>query len=76
MSTTLTVRADDQLRLELDRKAKARGVSVSQLVREILREALVEKPLGTLVGHLEGSLELADPKDSWQQAIQDRNWRP
>ena len=40
MGTTITIRADDSLRDALAEKAEAMGKTVSELVREILIEAM------------------------------------
>lgn len=76
MATTLTIRADDELRGELQRRASVEGKTVSEVVREILHQALAEEPLGTKVGHLRG--RLAAPlhdTDPWRKKLQDHNWR-
>lgn len=76
MRTTLTVRTDESLRKALARRAKAQGKSISELVREILEEALAERPFAARVGHLRGGLELpGEPSDPWRRRIRDRNWR-
>lgn len=76
MRTTLTVRADEALRKALARRAKAQGKSMSELVREILEEALAERPLAAKVGHLRGGLEIPrKPSDPWRRQIRARNWR-
>jgi len=77
MSTTLTVRTDESLRKALARRAEAEGKTVSEIVREILEEALVERPLSEKIGHLRGGLRLPrKSSDRWRQQIRDRNWRP
>ena len=76
MSTTITVRASEALRRALDQQAAARGKTVSALVREILEEAVAERPLKDRVGHLRGSLGPArGSADSWRQRLRERNWR-
>lgn len=77
MATTLTIRADDELRGELQRRASVEGKTVSEVVREILQQALAEEPLGTKVGHLRGRLATpARDTDSWRKQLHDHNWRP
>jgi hypothetical protein len=50
---------------------------VSALVREILDEAVTERPLGERIGHLAGRLELpGEPDDAWARKIREHNWRP
>ena len=76
MRTTLTIRTDESLRNALARRAEAQGKTVSEIVREILEEALVERPLSAKTGHLRGGLKLPRKhSDRWRQQIRDRNWR-
>jgi predicted transcriptional regulator len=76
MSTTLTIRADRDLRVALEKRAKAERKTVSGVVREILEDALTERPLEAKAGHLRGSLSLAsEPSDPWRKQIRARNWR-
>ncbi len=76
MRTTLTIRTDESLRKALARRAEAQGKTVSEIVREILEEALVERPLSAKTGHLRGGLKLRRKQsDRWRQQIRDRNWR-
>jgi len=76
MSTTLTVRTDEELHEALKERASAQGRTVSDLVREILEEKLAERPLVSRAGHLKGRL---DPPpgddDSWRRQLRERNWR-
>jgi len=77
MSTTLTIRADDELREALRRRAEMQGKTVSELAREILSEALAERPLGARTGHLRGRLALrAATSDPRRERIKKLNWRP
>ncbi len=75
MSTTLTVRTDDRLRKALEKRATDVGQTVSACVREILDEAVAERPLAQKTGHLRGQLELDPPNDPWSQELAERNWR-
>lgn len=76
MSTTLTVRTDEGLRRALQRRAETEGKTVSGLVREILEEAVAERPMAARVSHLKGSLDLpSHPKDPWRRRLRERNWR-
>jgi hypothetical protein len=77
MTTSLTIRADPALKQALARRAAAKGLTTSELAREILRDALAQRPLGQRVGHLRGTLdESAVPGDAWRQSLRARNWRP
>ncbi len=75
MSTTLTIRTDKPLLDALARRAKMERKTVSQVVREILEDAVVERPLSDKVGSLRGSLRIAEPRTGWQRQIRARNWR-
>lgn len=77
MSSTLTVRTDDALREALQERAASQGKSISSLIREILRDAVKEKPVASRAGHLKGTLELpVDDGDPWREQLRARNWRP
>jgi plasmid stability protein len=77
MTTSLTIRTDPALKEALSRRAEAKGVTTSELAREILSEALAERPLGQKVGHLRGTLDESAPRvDAWRKALRARNWRP
>ncbi len=77
MSTTLTVRTDEDLSDALRQRAAAQGKTISRVVREILEEALSERPIGMRAGHLKGRLEVpADDEDPWRRQLRERNWRP
>lgn len=76
MSTTVTIRTDEALRRALEERARARGTTVSQVVREILRDALEDRPLESRTGHLRGRLTLeAAQIEPWRQSLRERNWR-
>ena len=76
MRTTLTIRTDDSLREALAKRAKSQGKSVSTLVREILEEAVAERPLKDRIGHLRGRLRLDKAvTGDWRHSIRKANWR-
>jgi plasmid stability protein len=76
MANTLTIRTDETLREALKQRAASQGKTVSEVVREILEQALLERPLASRVGHLRGGLQLPQPTpDSWQEQLAKRNWR-
>ncbi|HET8699507.1 MAG TPA: hypothetical protein VFO94_18630, partial [Gammaproteobacteria bacterium] len=74
-STTITIRANQALRDALVKRARAEHKTVSHVVREILEDSLVERPLGERLGKLRGNLRVAEPAGSWQREIRKRNWR-
>jgi predicted transcriptional regulator len=76
MSKTITIRADRALVAALAKRAKAEHQSVSEIVREILAQALIERPLVDKVGRLRGSLRVAESRGAWRRQIRERNWRP
>jgi plasmid stability protein len=76
MRTTLTIRTDPELRKALEERAFAQGKTVSALAREILREALDERPMELRTGHLRGRLRLGGVRSgSWREVLRERNWR-
>jgi plasmid stability protein len=77
MRTTLTIRTDEKLREALQKRAAIQGKTVSELAREILSEAVAERPLAERVGHLRGRLNLGQStSDPWRKHLRERNWRP
>lgn len=76
MSTTITLRADKSLRDALIRKATSEKKSISEVAREILEFALVERSLAERIGRTRGTLGIARKLSGWQRQIRDRNWRP
>jgi plasmid stability protein len=75
--TTLTIRTDEKLREALRKRAALQGKTVSELAREILSEALEERPMIAQIGHLQGRLKHpSDTSDAWRKKIRERNWRP
>jgi plasmid stability protein len=78
VSTTLTVRTDEALREALRVRAAAQGKTVSQLVQEILEDAVRERPASVRSSHLRGRLDLREePEDDpWREQLRERNWRP
>lgn len=75
MSKTLTIRLPDAQDEALTTRAKALGLTRSELVRELIEKGLDEQPLGRTIGHLRGRLSLSQRKGSWPGLIKDRNWR-
>lgn len=76
MSITLTVRTDESLRKALEERARAQGKTLSEFVREVLREAVDDRPLAARTGHLRGRLTLdRQDADAWREELRRRNWR-
>ena len=76
MGKTIAVRVDAMLEKALDERARASGMTVSQVVRATLRDAFAERPLGERIGHLRGALKVRDDQDDpWRRTLRDRNWR-
>ena len=76
MRTTITVRADQDLREALAGRAALEGKTISAIVREILQEALAERALGDRAAHLRGKLAIEGDNDEWRGRLRERNWRP
>ncbi|HVR28704.1 MAG TPA: ribbon-helix-helix protein, CopG family [Thermoanaerobaculia bacterium] len=76
MHTTITIRADEKLREELEKRAAALGKSLSQVVRDILNDAVAGGSVRERAGRLRGSLELPRrPEEEWRRQLHRRNWR-
>lgn len=76
MSTTLTIRIAADEREALIRRATQRGLTVSELVRDILREGLAERSMSAKAGHLKGRLRIKRTAAvSWRRQIREHNWR-
>lgn len=77
MEKTLTIRLDSEQHEALMGAARQKGKTVSELVRDTLQKALMERPIVAKAGHLKGRLTLKRSlKGSWRRAIKERNWRP
>lgn len=74
-NTMLNVRVSAELREALDRRAAGRGISVSELVRDLLERELASRPLGDRIGALKGSLDAPPAVAGWRRRIRDHNWR-
>jgi hypothetical protein len=76
VSTTITIRITRDARDALIRRATEVGLTVSELVREILQQGLAERPVSARAGHLKGRLRMhRRTADAWRRRIQERNWR-
>lgn len=75
MGKTIAVRVDGALEQAIEERARASGMTVSEVVREALRDALAERPLCERIGHLRGSLGVRADDDPWRRALRERNWR-
>lgn len=76
MSTTLTIRTDESLRKALAERASAQGKTVSELAREILRNALEDRALEERTSHLKGRLRLGQKQtEAWRRTLREHNWR-
>lgn len=74
----MAVRVETELWDAAVRRAQILGTSVSEVVREALRDAVVARPLSDRLGILRGSIQsdTADSsKDEWQSEIRSHNWR-
>jgi hypothetical protein len=75
MEKTITIRLDRKKDLALTRRARERGKTKSEFLRELIDKALVSEPLGRRVGHLAGSIELPSPDMDLLRQLKERNWR-
>ncbi|WP_423926739.1 hypothetical protein [Candidatus Palauibacter sp.] len=63
------------MREAIDRRAAAEGTTVSGFVRETLREAVADRPVGERIHHLKGTVRMDVEDDEWRAALRSRNWR-
>jgi predicted transcriptional regulator len=75
MNKTIAVRVDPELEKALEERARTSGMTVSQVVRETLREAFAERPLSERIGKLRGAIEIREDDDAWRRTLRARNWR-
>jgi predicted transcriptional regulator len=76
MEKTLTIRLDSEQQEKLGKTAKMLGKTVSELVREILQQAMAERSVAAKAGHLKGTLSLTPARrDPLARKIKERNWR-
>ena len=77
MRQTIAIRADAALREAIAERAAAQGKTISAFVREVLEQAVEDRPLQSRAGHLRGALDLSSAvDDAWRNRLRDRNWRP
>ena len=75
MGMTLSIRTSETLHEALGERARLQGKSVSELVREILENAMVERSVLERTRHVVGSLDFEVDGDEWRRKIRERNWR-
>lgn len=75
MSKGISFRAGEKLRQALTERAQRQGKTVSELVREILEDAVVEPSLLERTRHVIGRLDFEVDDDVWRRQIHERNWR-
>ena len=78
MSTmpSLVIPTDEKLQEALQERAAMEGKTVPELAREILREAVAERPLAERIGHLRGRLHLEkETSDPWRAHLRESNFR-
>ncbi|WP_419943030.1 hypothetical protein [Candidatus Palauibacter sp.] len=73
--TILAVRLEEDLREAINRRAAADGTTVSGFVRETLREAVADRPIGERIRHLKGTVRMGADDDEWRTTLRSRNWR-
>ena len=76
LSKKITIRIDDELRTAIEELALASGLSVHEVIRRALREALAKPAMRGRIGHLRGSVRLSESRASWRTHRRERDWRP
>jgi hypothetical protein len=67
---------DEGLREALEARGREQGKPLSEVAREILGNALEERPLEIRTGPLQGSLSLGKRTPApWREELRHRNWR-
>lgn len=72
---TIAVRVDPTLEKALEERARTSGTTVSEVVRETLREAFAERPLSERIGDLRGTIDIREDDDAWRRELRSKNWR-
>lgn len=73
---TVTIRLDKKQNDALTRRAKQRGQTKSKFVRELIKNALLNVPLGVRVSHLAGAIDnFPQSLKGWRREMKERNWR-
>ena len=75
MDKTITIRLDQEQDAALTRLAKTLGKTRSAVVREVINQALSERPISERAGYLKGTVKLPRPKDAWSKHLRKQNWR-
>lgn len=75
MERTLTIRLDKGQDEALTGRARALGKTRSELVRDLIDQAISDKPIGGRAGHVKGRVELPRTSAGWRRALKERNWR-
>jgi predicted transcriptional regulator len=75
MDKTITIRLDQEQDAALTRLAKTLGKTRSAVVREVLNQALSDRPISERAGYLKGTVKLPRPKDAWAKHLRKQNWR-
>lgn len=75
MERTLTIRLAKVQDLALARRARSLGRTRSELVRDLIDQAVADRPLGRYLRHLKGRVELPRVKSGWGRELKNRNWR-
>ncbi|MBI3049746.1 MAG: ribbon-helix-helix protein, CopG family [Acidobacteria bacterium] len=75
MERILTIRLGTGQDQALTVRARALGKTKSELVRDLIEQAVTDEPLGRRARRLKGRLQLPRPTSGWRRTLRDRNWR-
>lgn len=75
MERTLTIRLGKVQDVALAQRARSLGRTRSELVRDLIDQAVTARPLGRHLRHLKGRVELPRVKSGWRSELKDHNWR-
>jgi ribbon-helix-helix CopG family protein len=75
VNRTLTIRLDEVQDEALTGRARALGKTRSEVVRDLIDQAISSQPVGRLAGHLKGRVALPRTATGWRRGLKERNWR-
>lgn len=75
VNRTLTIRLDEEQDEALAGRAHGLGKTKSELVRDLIDQAISNQPMGRRVGHVKGRVALPRAHAGWRRALKERNWR-
>ncbi|MBI1354997.1 MAG: hypothetical protein GC160_11670 [Acidobacteria bacterium] len=78
MGAPIAIEPGPDVQRALEERARREGKAVSDVVLEIVEEALAGRTMAERVGHLRGALRggVEEEGSPWRESIRAHNWRP